>query len=177
MIFACHHIDPKRPVINSSDEPKAIESMDQNPIAMTVGNNVTALTKTSVTIQCNASGIPPPVVTWTKDGQKISSGDKYSIHDNGSLFIREPDESGAAQYTCTAENDFGKVSASSSVQIVGKFSVLLGSFVILQRNFSSLKGSWSSAHYAEIRYSTIGEHLSPTNVWILRRWLALYKRT
>ena len=113
-------------MIKSSDEPKTIESMDQNPLAMIVGDNVTALTNTSVTVQCNASGVPPPIITWTQDGRKISSGDRYAIQDSGSLFIREPDKSDTAQYTCTAENVVGKVSASSIVQIVGEFSLLRG---------------------------------------------------
>ena len=112
-------------MIKIPDQPKTIESIDQSPITMTTGDNVTALTNTSVTIQCHASGVPPPTVTWTKDGQKITSGDRYTVQEDGSLLIRESEKSHTARYTCTAESAAGEDSASSTVQIVGKSSLLL----------------------------------------------------
>ena len=83
---------------------------------------MTALTNTSITIQCPTSGVPTPTVTWTKEGQEITNDDKYTVHDNGSLLINEAEEADTAQYTCTANSVAGKDSASSTVQIVGKLS-------------------------------------------------------
>ena len=88
---------------------------------MTIGDNVTAFTYTSVTIQCHAIGVPTPTVTWTKYGQRISSGERYTVQDDGSLLIRKSFKEHTARYTCTAESVAGKDSASSTVQIVGKF--------------------------------------------------------
>ena len=87
---------------------------------MTIGDNVTALTNTSITIQCPTSGVPTPTVGWTKDGQDIPSGGKYTVQDDDSLLISEADGEDTAQYTCTAVSVAGKDSASSTVQIVGK---------------------------------------------------------
>ena len=106
--------------MKTSGEPKAIEAEDRSPITMTIGDNVTALTNTSITIQCPTSGVPTPTVTWTKDGQEILSEGRYTLQDDGSLLIREADEEDNARYTCTAESVGGKDSASSAVQIVGK---------------------------------------------------------
>ena len=88
---------------------------------MTIGDNVTALTNTSITIQCPTSGVPTPTATWTKDGQEISSEGRYTVQGDGSLLISEADEEDNARYTCTADSVAGKDSASSKVRIVGKY--------------------------------------------------------
>ena len=106
--------------MKTSGEPKAREAQDRSPITLTIGDNVTALTNTSITIQCPTSGVPMPTVTWTKDGQEIPSGGRYTVKDDGSLMISEADENDNARYTCTAESVPGKDSASSTVQVVGK---------------------------------------------------------
>ena len=104
------------------DKPKTTEAQDRSPIIMNIGDNVTALTNTNITIQCHASGVPTPTVTWSKDGQKIFSGGKYTVQDDGSLLISETDKEDTARYTCTATSVTGKDSASSVVQVVGKLS-------------------------------------------------------
>ena len=106
-----------------SPNPKTIEAQDRSPITLTIGDNVTALTNTSITIQCPTSGVPTPTVTWTKDGQEIPSGGRYTVQDDGSLVISEADKEQSARYTCTADSVAGKDSASSTVQVVGKMFV------------------------------------------------------
>ena len=83
---------------------------------------MTALTNTSITIQCPTSGVPKPTVTWTKDGQEIPSGGRYRVQDDGSLMIYEAGEEDNARYTCTADSVTGKDSASTIVQVESKFS-------------------------------------------------------
>ena len=87
---------------------------------MTIGDNVTAFTNTSITIQCPTSGVPLPTVTWTKDGQEISSVGRYKVKDDGSLVIGETGEDDNGQYTCTADSVAGKDNKSSMVQVIGK---------------------------------------------------------
>ena len=103
-----------------SDDRTTIEPQDRTPITMTIGDNVTALTNTSITIQCSTSGVPTPTVTWTKDGQGIPRDGRYTVQDDGSLLISEADEEDNARYMCTADNVAGKDSASSIVEAVGK---------------------------------------------------------
>lgn len=112
--------DPVKPSIISSEVPKSLEAKDFSPIVVTIGDNMTALTNTSITIQCPTNGVPPPTVTWTKDGLEIPSGGRYKVQDDGSLVISKADEKDNAQYTCTSSNVAGNSSASSSVKIVGK---------------------------------------------------------
>ena len=95
-------------------------AQDLTPLTLIAGDNVTALTNTSITIQCPTSGIPKPTVTWTKNGQEILIGGRYKVKDDGSLLISEADEVDNARYTCTAGSVSGKDSASSTVKVVGK---------------------------------------------------------
>lgn len=87
---------------------------------MTIGDNVTALINTSITIQCPTSGVPKPTVTWTKDGQDLPSGSRYIVQDDSSLLIIGADKVDNARYTCTAESLVGKDGASSILVVVGK---------------------------------------------------------
>ena len=121
-------LGPSKPLVKISDKPITVEAQDRSAITLTIGNNVTALTNTSITIQCPTSGVPTPTVTWTKDGQEIPSEGRYTVQDDGSLLISETDEEDSARYTCTADSVAGKDSASSTVRIVGKsFDPLLSS--------------------------------------------------
>ena len=112
--------DPSKPSVNPSGQPKIIEAKDRAPINITIGDNLTALTNTSITIHCPISGVPLPTVTWTKDGQEISSVGRYKVNDDGSLTISEAEEQDDGQYTCTADSVAGKDNKSSMVQVIGK---------------------------------------------------------
>ena len=116
ILFAAH----KKPVVKISEQQKTIEAQDRSPVTLFIGDNVTALTNTSITIQCPTSGVPTPTVTWTKDGEQITSDGRYTVQDDGSLLIKEADEQDSDRYTCSASGGAGKDSASSTVNIVGK---------------------------------------------------------
>ena len=81
---------------------------------------MTALTNTSITIQCPTTGVPKPSVSWTKDGQELLSGGRYRVLDDGSLMINEAGEEDNARYTCTADSAAGEDSSTSMVKTVGK---------------------------------------------------------
>ena len=112
-------IEASKPVIKISDKPKTVEAKDRSPITVTIGDNVTALANTSLTIQCPTSGVPTPTVTWKKDNQEITNDGRYTVQDDGSLLISEADVEDSARYSCTADSVAGKSSASSMVKIEG----------------------------------------------------------
>ena len=117
-----HFIEPSRPVISTPIKPSTIGAQDRSPITFAIGDNVTALTNTSITIQCHANGVPTPTVTWRKDGQEITDAGRYTVQDDGSLLIGDTDEEDTGLYTCTADSVAGQDSASSTMQIIGKLS-------------------------------------------------------
>ena len=115
-----HLLGHSKPVISVSVTQKAIEAQDRSPITLTIGDNATALTDSSVTLLCHVSGVPKPIVTWTKFGQTIVTGGRYTVQDNGELLIDGAREEDEAQYKCTAVNVAGQDSESSYIRVVGK---------------------------------------------------------
>jgi len=104
--------------------PKSIEAQNRNPITLNIGDDLTALTKTNVTIDCPTSGVPRPTITWTKDGRILRDDGRYTIQIDGSLVIDEAEVEDSARYTCNADSINGQDSASSAVQIVGELNLL-----------------------------------------------------
>ena len=102
--------------------PKAIEAQNRNPITLNIGDELTALTKTNVTIECPTSGVPRPTITWTKDGRILRDDGRYTTQLDGSLMIDEATMQDSARYTCNADSINGQDSASSTVQIVGELT-------------------------------------------------------
>ena len=88
---------------------------------MNIGDNVTSLPDTPLTIQCPVSGVPPPKLTWTKDGKPLTTGEAFTVTKAGTLLVRGSMQGDSGLYTCTATNVAGNASVSSRVTIVGKF--------------------------------------------------------
>ncbi|KAA8578943.1 hypothetical protein FQN60_006035, partial [Etheostoma spectabile] len=69
----------------------------------------------SVTLQCQISGHPTPVIMWFREDYKIESSiDFQIIYKNGfaQLVIREAFAEDSGRFTCTATNEAGTVSTS-----------------------------------------------------------------
>jgi hemicentin len=87
---------------------------------MTIGDNVTALTNTPISIDCPASGIPKPKITWRRNGEELSSKDGYVVYDNGTLQIKMASLKDKGKYTCFVKNGNGEANESSTVDVVSK---------------------------------------------------------
>ena len=75
----------------------------------------------TVNIDCESDGNPPPSVTWTKDGAHISPHIKHEVHLNGTLSIFDfKKDSGEGYYQCTIENVIGKSSAGAAITFVNE---------------------------------------------------------
>ena len=88
---------------------------------MDIGNDVSALLNTSVTIRCQASGVPQPTITWYKNGQELLLNERLSVDEEDSLTITETRSEDSDRYTCAAENTAGQANAFTDVAIVGRF--------------------------------------------------------
>lgn len=87
---------------------------------MNVGDNVTAASNTTIIIRCPVSGIPTPVVTWKKDGERVTQGEILFITADNSLVIKNGNVDDSAKYTCSIQSNFGKEDTTSVVEIIGK---------------------------------------------------------
>ena len=69
------------------------------------------MSRASLTLNCNASGDPSPIITWYRAGTRLSDN---LILANGSLLIVNITEGvdathGGLPYHCTATNKFGTI--------------------------------------------------------------------
>ena len=84
--------------------PSSIQAIDNKTV--TEGNNVT--------LMCNASGIPPPVVTWMKRDGQLYSG--YTLN------VVSINRSQAGEYLCEASNECGNATETSTIDVQCKFA-------------------------------------------------------
>ena len=109
--------DPVRPHIASS--LGNVTSFSQDPVNITIGQNLLTIIDTKLSIYCGASGVPVPKIAWTRGNESLPSDGRMSVK-NGTLVIVEVETSDIGEYTCTAENTAGRASLSSNVTVGGK---------------------------------------------------------
>ncbi|ELR46851.1 Hemicentin-2, partial [Bos mutus] len=69
---------------------------------------VTAKAGDEVTLDCEAQGSPPPLVTWTKDSRHmLPITDRHHLLPPGSLHLAQAQVSDSGLYECTASNPAG----------------------------------------------------------------------
>uniref|UniRef100_A0A8C2VRJ2 Hemicentin-1 n=1 Tax=Chinchilla lanigera TaxID=34839 RepID=A0A8C2VRJ2_CHILA len=83
--------------------PPSIEGPEGEVVVETISN--------PVTLTCDATGIPPPMITWLKNHKPIENSDSLEVHilSGGSkLQIARSQLSDGGNYTCIASNIEGK---------------------------------------------------------------------
>lgn len=64
--------------------------------------------KEDLLLPCRKVGIPPPVTIWRQDGHPMETNSRKMIAKNGTIAIRDSQQSDAGNYTCSVENNWGK---------------------------------------------------------------------
>uniref|UniRef100_H0XAK9 Hemicentin 1 n=1 Tax=Otolemur garnettii TaxID=30611 RepID=H0XAK9_OTOGA len=117
--------------------PPSIEGPEKEVVVETISN--------PVTLTCDATGIPPPMIAWLKNRRPIENSDSLEVHilSGGSkLQIARSQPSDSGNYTCIASNTEGKAQKSyilsvqvppsvAGAEIPSDVSVLLGENVEL----------------------------------------------
>lgn len=72
-------------------------------------------------LECEATGMPPPTVTWVKDGQPVAGGDGIVLLEQGRrLCIPKADLAHTGRYTCLVANAVGQEQREFDVTVHGK---------------------------------------------------------
>ena len=77
----------------------------------------------NLTLFCNATGNPIPIILWTKDGSPINNNSRirFSIH-NKLLTISNVNRTDSGRYRCVANNSLGNDTSNvATVDIQCKF--------------------------------------------------------
>ena len=79
---------------------------------ITIGEKLTVLDKSNVSIECLGNGIPSPSLSWSKDGLKLES--------TNVIHLSRVSLEDAGLYTCSMENFLGSDSQSVVLSVKGK---------------------------------------------------------
>ncbi|XP_028301363.1 hemicentin-1 isoform X2 [Gouania willdenowi] len=96
------------------------------PVISSETQEYVAPVDSSVTLQCQVDGSPPPSVSWHKDGQQLSESVRQRVLSSGSLQVAfiQPDDAG--RYTCIAANAAGTASLEISLIVQTPPSIRVG---------------------------------------------------
>lgn len=87
------------------------------------------LTVDELVLECRVRGEPKPMISWTKDGDFIDSGDKYQQFDQADgyckLIVNFPEEKDSGTYVCTAENSLNADKTSHNVVFKGRDAYII----------------------------------------------------
>ncbi|XP_068104559.1 hemicentin-2 [Hyperolius riggenbachi] len=98
-----------------------IEGSGENPLT------IKAIVGHSLDLECSATGHPPPVLSWLKDGLLLSERDGLQIKDGGrTLHISAVAESTQGVFTCVAISLAGETTLKYSVEILVPPKVHIG---------------------------------------------------
>ncbi|KAM3875993.1 hemicentin-1 [Diretmus argenteus] len=85
---------------------------------------LTVIEGSLITLVCESSGIPPPSLTWRKDGVELKSDQRLRVLSGGrQLQISSVEKTDAASYTCTASSAAGSTSREYSLQVYVRPSI------------------------------------------------------
>ena len=86
--------------------------------------NTSVLTRESVTISCNITALPRPIVTWVKDNETVEYDQRLQLLEDGSLYISNVMLADEGLYQCMATNINGSVESDyGMVEVSGKMIV------------------------------------------------------
>lgn len=91
------------------------------PVIRSETQHYVAPMDSTVTLQCQTEGSPPPLITWHKDGQLLSDSVRHRLLSSGSLQLAFVQPSDAGRYTCIAANAAGTISLNMGLTVHSRF--------------------------------------------------------
>ena len=95
---------------------RSLKLLQSGSFPVDVGTNVTTVTGNTLSIRCNATGIPVPQITWSKGGSLLDAKGPVYI-----LSLLTSSDSGL--YQCTATNVDGAVNQDIRIDVLGKLFI------------------------------------------------------
>ncbi|RXG61788.1 Peroxidasin-like protein, partial [Armadillidium vulgare] len=96
------------------------------PIIKDEPRDVTVSAGGQAELKCTAQGLPPPSITWKRDGSTVTNDQKYQISSDGSLIIDNVSSEDEGLYECSASNYVGYAAVRATLTIQYKSRPHLG---------------------------------------------------
>lgn len=119
----------------------------------------------SLTLNCNVTGYPPPTIKWTKKG-KHESSEVVDLTSEPSIILNSVDRRDSGVYECSAENNQGpKASSSLSVRVIYAPEINVEEEVVAtSENYNAkLKCIVHAEPKAVVQWLKNNEHMSPSD--------------
>ena len=104
----------------------SVESIKETKtVTIEIGDSLFVLSGSDVSIDCIASGTPPPVLNWRWNGREVISGARRGqiviteLSEGSRLTIQHLTSENAGQYECVATNTGGADRIASSITVLG----------------------------------------------------------
>nr|KAI8752120.1 neogenin-like; partial [Biomphalaria glabrata] len=112
--------------VNSEDSVDADASLTVSvpPRFKVTPKSMQGETQSDLTLQCEAEGMPQPVISWMKDGEPIKPQDYFLVLPGGSLKILGLLPTDKGMYQCFAENELGQAQVAAYLDVISKAGAL-----------------------------------------------------
>ncbi len=94
------------------------------PLIIATEAMVTAVTGSTTTLSCAATGDPIPFQTWTRNGIAISNSRFQVVSSGSALVISSVREEDQGAYQCHASNIAGSNSATVNLDVISQYTLL-----------------------------------------------------
>jgi len=68
---------------------------------------------------CNATGDPPPLITWQRNGVRIETGMRYVV-EKDALNVKQVKVADSGIYVCTATNEAGTDQQAFTLEVISE---------------------------------------------------------
>ena len=110
------------PKINPGNKKIRITDEGTSEVEILVGTKLTVISETLVKVRCDISTEPAPAVSWEIQEKIFDFRDTVSLsEDNSTLTLSDPGREDSGVYKCTASNNVGQDSKSSTINILRKY--------------------------------------------------------
>ncbi|XP_012862831.2 hemicentin-2 [Echinops telfairi] len=114
------------------------------------------------TLECNATGNPPPTVTWERDGRLIGAEPGLQLQNQGqSLHVTQARAAHAGHYSCVAENIAGRAERRFALSVLGGWMLKITQ---VQEQDTGLYSCLASNEAGEARRNFSVEVLVPPSI-------------
>ena len=85
-----------------------------------VSPNLNITLGATLTMDCNAEGLPPPLIHWVKDGRRLPvNGPNHVVSTSGMLTVQRVSVDDEGRYVCVASNIAGNSTKTIYVSVQG----------------------------------------------------------